>query len=195
MAADNCTWGPVEAGGIQIQLSAARVSQLFSEAPKREAIPRTPANLAADFVKQRPRKLKNVAFTAWQLTEGEGASPGSPGSPGSPVYLVGALVGAEAGTGAGASMRLRLLQTDAQAQASRPPPTGAAGSLPARHCSVFLDKAKRHKKKKKQPQVFGPVGIRGPLCVGECDGPIDTNPLFRQPTTGGGMWNFFMHGG
>ena len=47
------------------------------------------------------------------------------------------------------------------------------------------------KKKKKQPQVFGPVGIRGPLCVGECDGPIDTNPLFRQPTTGGGMWNFF----
>ena len=71
--------------------------------------------------------------------------PGSPpearGLPQVPVYVVGALEAAPVtGTGAGASMRLSLVQSEAQAQASRP--TGATGSLPARHCSVFFDKKK-----------------------------------------------------
>ena len=194
LAAENCTWGPDEAGGVQIQLSAARGSQLFSAAPKREAVPRTPAELAADFVKQRPQKRKNVAFTAWPLTGGEGASPGSP------VYIVGALAAAEVGPGAGASMRLHLVLSGSQAQASRGqgPSTGVpAGGLPARHCSVFLDKTKRKKRRRGQPNPtrVAPIGIQGPICVTNttitqrCDPPNMPNwPAQPRPDLG---WTFF----
>ena len=138
LAAETCTWAPDATGGT-LELVGVRLSQAFSEAPRRGAAEvADAAALAAAFVKRRRRRRKNVAVTAWSPGAGAGA-------PASPVYLVGALAGAEAGAEAGAGgapLRLRLEQAPAQAQASRPPAAGegaAPGALPARSCSAFLD--------------------------------------------------------
>ena len=139
LAAETCTWAPDATGGT-LELVGVRLSQAFSEAPRRGAAEAADAAaLAAAFVKRRRRRRKNVAVTAW-------SPPGAgDGAAGSPVYLLGALAGVEAGAAAGAggaSLRLRLEQAPAQAQASRPPAAGegaAPGALPARSCSAFLD--------------------------------------------------------
>ena len=154
LAAETCTWAPDATGGT-LELVGVRLSQAFSEAPRRGAAEAADAAaLAAAFVKRRRRRRKNVAVTAW------GPPGAGDGAAGSPVYLVGALAGAEAGAEAGAGgapLRLRLEQAPAQAQASRPPAAGegaAPGALPARSCSAFLD-----------PAPAGTVCILPPPCV------------------------------
>ena len=134
VAARACSFVPdPEGGGGALELTGVEISQAFTEAPRRGAGNVTLEAHAQAFT--TPRKPKNVALTAWP-----GADTGTGGAP---RYLVGALVGAEAGP---AELRLRLRMSAAQARASAPEALPSPPGFQASRCSLLLDPSLKGRK-------------------------------------------------